>query len=308
MKKILSIVTILIISISLVACNFAEEKEYNLDNPTRVAILSLDILDILNEVDFDKTGIKELGILFKGRVDYLEQFNTKEVVDLGTHNAFNELALQKLEPELIILGSRVSSMEIELKKKFPKAEIYNATHNISIGELTDTLNKNVEFLGNKFPLIKDDLNNKFTTIKDDIAAVKALNTKENRALVVILSGTEVRYYGADSRFGMIFKEFGFKNAGYNTENDDSHGEAIGFEAISDINPEVVFVLDRSSTINSDGERIDFNQFVTNGKNFNIPAFMNEKIYQLDGNAWYMTSGGFRSANTMIIDMNQYLVK
>lgn len=307
MKKILSIVTILIISISLVACNFAEEKEYNLDNPTRVAILSLDILDILNEVDFDKTGIKELGILFKGRVDYLEQFNTKEVVDLGTHSPFSYLPLQKMEPELIILGSRVSSLELELKKKFPKAEIYNATHNISNGELIDTMSKNVEFLGSKFPLIKDDLNTKFTTIKDDIAAVKALNTKDTRALVVILSGKEVRYYGADSRFGMIFKEFGFKNAGY-TENDDSHGEAIGIEAIKNINPEVVFVLDRSSTINSDGERIDFNEFITNGKNFNIPAFMNEKIYQLDGNAWYMTSGGFRSANTMITDMNKYLVK
>lgn len=305
MKKTILAITIFITGIILVGCNFSEEKTYDLENPTRVAFLGLDVLDILNEVKFENTGIKEMGMLFKGNVDYLDKFNDdSKVIDLGTHNAINYDELIKLAPELIILSSRTQKFKDDLAKAHPNAEIYDATHGISKGELIDTLNKNVEFLSSKFPLIKNELETQLAEIKTSINEIKT-KSNDTQALVILLSAGKTSSYDLDSRFGMIYKEFGFIIPENNISGDNAHGDSLSFEAIKEINPEVIFVLDRSATIGDEVE-IDFNAFTSNSLIKNTIAGENNNIFQLNGNAWYMTSGGFKSTRQMIRDISQFL--
>lgn len=309
MKKFIAVITTILVSFTLVSCRFAKAKEFDLEKPTRIAVMSLDIMDMLNEVDFDKTGIKEIGMLFKGNVDYLNKFNNnKDVIDLGTHNNLLYTRLDLLDPELIILGSRVTSMENEFKKKYPKAEVYNATHGISEGDLTDTMKKNVDFLGKKFPNIKDDLETNYNSIVDDISNFKETNPTDARALVILLNGDKFTSYQEVSRFGMIYKEYGFKIAKHNNDssnNDQQHGNQLDYEAIKEINPDVIFVLDRASTIGENNDSLDFKKFKDNEVLKLTNSYKTGNIISLDGDAWYMTSGGFNSARTMTIDMLKY---
>ncbi|HHW79447.1 MAG TPA: ABC transporter substrate-binding protein [Acholeplasmataceae bacterium] len=306
MKKIFILVTILFITVSLASCNFEDEKEFDIENPTRVAFLTLDILDILSDVGFEKTNIKEMGMLFKGEVDYLEEFNNDNVIDLGTHRALNYDEIDKLDPELIILGNRTRSFKVELEEKYPKAIIYDATHDISIGGLINTLDKNVEFLSSVFPNIKSDLENKFNTIKNDINELKGQNIDVS-TLVIVLSGQEPRTNGKDSRYGILYKDFGFKVASEEYNSSDSHGQIISYEAILEINPIVIFVMDRSSTV-GENEALDFDSFLNNTFVKETDAFANSNVFLLNGDAWYMTSGGFISARAMIKDVETFLVK
>ena len=312
MKKFILVITIILGLFTLASCKFAEENEYDLQNPTRVAVMTLDVLDILNEVGIENTSIKKLGMLFKGNVKYLDKFNNdKEVYDLGTHNAINFTELDKLDPELIILGSRVSSKEEELSKMYPNALIYNAAHGISNGDLAATLEKNIEFLGKVFPEIKVDLSLEFNTLKNAILEIKNKNELKPRALVVLLNGDKFTVYQENSRFGMIYKEFGFEIAKHSAEapeGEPEHGAIVTYEAILEVNPDVIFILDRAATIGEDGSGLNFDKFVGNELIQKTIAATSKNIFSLDGDAWYMTSGGFYSSNVMIQDMNKYFNK
>lgn len=305
MKKIILVLMTLILSISLLGCKFEEDKEFDTINPTRVAFLGLDILDILDTVGFEKTGITEVGMLFKSsNVKSLASFNNnKDVIDLGSHNAINYDKLDILNPELIILSSRTTSKKLELTLKYPQALIYDATQKLSDGDLMQSINNNINFLKGVFPNIEEGLMTYYNNLVLDIAAIK-VKSNDIRALVIMLTGDELKYYGANSRFGMIYKDFGFSLSAPSISTDDSHGSALSYEMISEYNPEVIFVMDRTKAIGED-TAVDFNKLRAQTLVKNTIAGKNDAIYNLDGDAWYLTSGGFKATLQMILDINQH---
>ena len=126
---------------------------------------------------------------------------------------------------------------------------------------------------------------------------------------MMLNGNKVTYQkGESSRYGVIFREFGFiEAAGDDTKYDEitSHGHEISLEFISDINPEVIFLLDRNLIANS----IESDKtFLTEVKLAGVDAIKNDYIFNLNPEAWYTVTGGITATEQMITDIKAFIQK
>ena len=85
----------------------------------------------------------------------------------------------------------------------------------------------------------------------------------------------------------------------------SHGNVVGYEYVKMVNPQVLFLLDRglatggSSTI----EFVIENQLIKD-----TDAGINDHIYTLDPEAWYISTGGIKSTYQMIEDLLIFINK
>ena len=109
------------------------------------------------------------------------------------------------------------------------------------------------------------------------------------------SGGEVTAFGTGSRFDVIFDEFGVTPAVEDIEA-ATHGEAVSFEFIGSANPDLLFVLDRDSTIGQEGASAQ--QILTNDLVAATSAWKNNKVFYLNGANWYLIGAGFTASPAM----------
>jgi iron complex transport system substrate-binding protein len=139
--------------------------------------------------------------------------------------------------------------------------------------------------------------------------VSEIKTKTNempeKAIILLANDGKVSAYGPGSRFGFIHDTLGFKPA------DDSiavstHGQSISFEYVMNLDPDYIFVIDRSAVVgNSDtaAKELIENDLVKHTK-----AFQNNKIIYLDPNVWYLSGGGLKSTQLMVDDVQKALAQ
>ena len=76
---------------------------------------------------------------------------------------------------------------------------------------------------------------------------------------------------------------------------NTHGDTISFEYIKTLNPNIIFVVDRSQAIGGEPSIGILDNVLVNSTD----AAMNDRIVILDSIAWYIVSGGYQSTLTMI---------
>lgn len=82
------------------------------------------------------------------------------------------------------------------------------------------------------------------------AALKAKAATAGNALLVLTTGGKMSTYGAGSRFGILFDEYGVTPADTNIKI-GNHGQPASFEYILEKNPDWLFVIDRDAAIGQD---------------------------------------------------------
>jgi len=272
-----------------------------LTNPSRVAIFSYDALDIIDFAGIEKTSIKMLGFPKNNLPTYLNQYNQEMYFNLGTLFIPDWDALDLFQPELIILGSRSSGAYDRLNQQFPNADILDMT--MVYGEYSEGLDRNIENLSKIFPTIKNELDNALNDIDIKMNNIKMVANAYN-ALFIMVNGESLSFYGENGRFAVLYDEFGFLSADQNQEG-GSHGNVVGYEYVKMVNPQVLFLLDRglatggSSTI----EFVIENQLIKD-----TDAGINDHIYTLDPEAWYISTGGIKSTYQMIEDLLIFINK
>lgn len=112
-----------------------------------------------------------------------------------------------------------------------------------------------------------------------------------------VEGDSVTGYGMGSRFSFIHNELSISPADMNFGNGDAntHGDTISFEYIKTLNPNIIFVVDRSQAIGGEPSIGILDNVLVNSTD----AAMNDRIVILDSIAWYIVSGGYQSTLTMI---------
>src|SRR5690606_17803394 len=105
-------------------------------------------------------------------------------------------------------------------------------------------------------------------------------------------------------YGVLYSEFGFTPSDPNVGLTTEHGQIVSYEYVSDINPEIIFLMDRGLATGSTGST---NQVIQNGLIQNTDAGKNENIYLLDPQAWYILPGGITSTLQMIEDIEQVFI-
>lgn len=319
MKKILYVV-MLVMSFVLLGCGeLSVSKESSesqgQEKKLRVAVYDMGILDIMDNIGFEKFNIGTLSIpeyLAKGD---LHKYSNYGGPDLGLHHEPTIEPLKLLQPDVVILTNRFRSLEDQIRKEFPKAIVYQAA--IDPTKYVEGLIKNYEFLENTFPAVKDELKASETELTTEIAEFQELTKDFNqKSLILMPNGKSIATYGSGGRFDMIHSTFGFpdvlddkdltEDIQIQATSSNAHGNNINYEFFTQVNPDIVFLIDRN-LISNDNEASESIQDLMNSSAFkNTNAFKNKKIISLDPNAFYVYPGGFNTTKVMMEGLKKAL--
>lgn len=151
----------------------------------------------------------------------------------------------------------------------------------------------------KEELIEDEVNN----IEN---AIRALNEKAKsiakNALFVMANDGNLSAYGQDSRFGILYNEFGLTPVDEDIKA-STHGQKITFEYIMEKDPDYIFVMDRAAVAGGD---VSAKQVMDNDLIKSTKAFKNNDIIYLDAHVWYVSSGGITGTMKMIEEVQSSL--
>ena len=294
-------------------------------NPTVVAIYDFGVLDILYNVGFERTGIETLIIPAStgGLPDSLSYFDGADFVhNGGTLFYVDHDVLDLIQPELVILGARSFGMnaagdrlEDDDRNAFRDETFarYEETTWIRLGpgreiNLVQDMTKNAEVLGQIFPDLADDIQAELASILAGIEEVYELASASDSTAIfaMMMDATSLSVFNPGSRFNMLYEEFGFTAADPDDELEftDQHGFDVRAEYLLSVDPDVIFVLDRSNNMIGPGPA--FENITSDPIVAQTSAGQNDNIFALDPTSWYTITGGFGAARQMIDDLMMYL--
>jgi iron complex transport system substrate-binding protein len=253
-------------------------------NPEKVVVFDFGILDTLDELGVEVTGVPQATI-----PSYLEKYADKKYTNVGSLKEPDFEAIHAMQPDVIFITTR----QAELYEQF--AEIAPTVYvELDYTNYMDSFEKNMNLVGEIFGQ-EDKV---ASELKDIKASVEELNKKasalDKKGLIVLANEGKVSAYGPSSRFGLIHDVFGFGAADEKIEV-STHGQSISFEYIKETNPDVLFVIDRNTAVGGEAGAKDV---IENELVQTTAAYQNEKIIYLDPDSWYLSGGGLKSVKIM----------
>lgn len=268
------------------------------ENPERVVVIGFDLLDVM-----DSLGLKDKII---GVVDptgplfpyYLEGYENVE--SAGNLFAEDLESIAKLKPDLIIAGARTQKAYDGLNEIAPT--VYYGIPGFG-SDYKEGLHNNIRSIAQIFNKAEEGetlISNLDAKIEEVAEKVSALESAQ--ALFLVVNGKSIGLFSDDpaSRYGFVFKEFGFESLASLDEISQeaaTHGDSVSFEFISAKNPDFLIVLDRSAATAT--EDVAASDTLDNELVRSTNAYKNDHIIYLDGSAWYIGTGGVRSTEIMI---------
>jgi len=252
-------------------------------------------------VAFDLAAIdtlSALGVSLDGVPDFrAPAFLEGAMGDVATMGSLFEPDLEKLAilgPDLIVAGGRSQEAVGAMSEVAPTIDM-----TIWGAGLIDQSKARTSAYGAIFgkEAEADAIN---AALDDKIAAVKAADNGKGAGLIVMANGGKLSAYGDDSRFGWLHTTTGLP-AAFAEIDPETHGEAISFEFIADVNPDWILVIDRLAAIGRDGEAAAVT--MDNPLVAGTTAGQNGQIIYLDSAPLYLAAGG---ANAMQIVLDQFV--
>lgn len=265
--------------------------------PQRIAALDLAALDILDSLGL---GDRVVGIPKKSSVSYLTAYiDNGEITNLGSVKEVDMEALNSLEPDLIIIGGRLSSEYENLTKIAPTIGV-QIDH--EEGYLTSA-RSNVEMIASLYGK-EEEAQEIFAGFEARIQALHAAAEGKTSITGLVTSGS-MSTLGNGSRCSLITNEVGFENAA--ADVNATHGDSASFELLLDKNPDYIFVLDRDTAINADGAKVA-KEVMDNEIVHKTNAYQNDQIVYLTPDVWYLSEGGITATDTMLKDLEAGVLK
>ena len=244
---------------------------------SNVAVYDNSALDTLMAL-----GVIPKGIIANILVDYLADAKQSDSIEVGTLFEPDLEALNRLKPEVILIGGRMAPNYDVLAKLGPVVDVTNT------GVSVDNSQKLLSELAKLF-----DKEERAAELQENLAKELALTKdivkNQGKALMIMVNGTKIASFGAQSRFGYLFNDFGWEAAD-DTDSTARHGQPVSFEFIRKLDPEWLIVMDRSSAIQAKGENA--NAVLDNALLKESKAFKNDRIIYLDTSS-YLASGGYQ---------------
>lgn len=264
-------------------------------NPSKVISFDLGSIDTLETINVDIMGLPKANL-----PDYLSSYKAEKYGDFGSLKEPNFEAIHAAKPDLIIISLRQAPLYDQFAEIAP-------TINLTLDEQNyiASTNNNSKIIGEVFEQegaiaaeLKG-LQDKVNQLRENTANM------DETALILTVNDGKISAYGSGSRFGIIHDEFGFKPAD-KTIQVSRHGQTASFEYVMNLNPDYIFVVDRSAVVGN-GET-SAKQVVENDLVKNTNAYKNDKIIYLDPNVWYLSGGGVKSTSKMVDDIQNAINK
>lgn len=298
MNKTFSIATLILMMVAVSFSAFAQQENITVvhelgevqaaKNPQTVVVFDYGLLDTL-----DSFGVEVAGVVKSSLPSYLGKFRADQYADIGTLFEPNFERIYELQPDLILVSGRQAQVFAELNRIAPTIYL-----TIDTQDYWGSFSSNLRLLGEIFDR-RELVESELAGIKDAIDAINAQAAGlGSSALILMANDGSLSVYGPGSRFGVIHKEFGFLAADSNIEV-VNHGQNVSFECLVQVNPDLIFVIDRAATA---GGSISAQQVMDNPLVRMVEAYRNDNIYYLNSQVWYTASGGLVGTKIMVEDL------
>ncbi|MGO2386514.1 MAG: siderophore ABC transporter substrate-binding protein [Psychrobacter sp.] len=210
-------------------------------NPSPLVVYDMTLMQNLAALDVAVDGAPG-GLLLKN----LNSETQPDPKAVGTVFEPDLEALNAMQPQAILVGSRMAEKYDELSSIAPTLDMSIDTANIY-----ESSKQRLHDLGALFG--KSDQAAKLQQNIDGLITETKSLTEENKGtgLVVMVNGNKMSTYGEKSRYGFIHTVLGVPMSD-DQVTDAPHGQPISFEYIQKANPDWLFVVDRSAAIGEDG--------------------------------------------------------
>lgn len=304
MKKLLTLITIGILSLFIfVGCSSSSSENNNQSNssqnkikithskgetevptnPKKVVVFDLGILDIISSLNID-TEVAVPTSLPKS----LSEYNSAKTV--GSIKEPNLEAIHEFKPEVIFISGRQEDYYDELNKIAPTVYV-----DLETASYMEDFSNNVKNIGKIFNKTKE-ADAKLAEINSKVEeGTKKASASNEKALIVLTNNGNLSAYGKGSRFGFVHDVLGVKTAD-ETIKASTHGQEANYEYIAKVNPDILFVVDRTTI--TGGEKTATST-LENDLIKKTNAYKNKKIVYLDPEAWYLVGGGISTVETMV---------
>jgi iron complex transport system substrate-binding protein len=195
-------------------------------------------------------------------------------------------AVAALAPDLIVVGGRSSTQYDALAAIAPSIDMTISGER----SLTAEALARLEAYGALFGA-SETAAGLAAELDAKLEAARAAVAGEGDALIVMTNGPKVSAYGPGSRFGWLHSELGL-GASIPDVEAATHGEAISFEFIHEVNPDWLVVVDRSAAIGE--EAAGARETLDNPLVAETDAWKNDQVVFLDAASIYIADGGYRS--------------
>lgn len=256
-------------------------------DPENVAVLDFGHLDTLialgKEDAVTGTATENMPAYLADTADRFE--------NVGTLKEPNVEALANLAPELIIISNRLVDFAEQLEGIAPVVVL-----SVDYTDYWGSVQKNITALGTIFDE-EEAAEEAIATLNEEIEAVQATTAGiSEKTLTLLLNDGSMSAFSTGSRFGFIHETLGFTPVDAAIE-DSTHGQSVGYEGLLEINPQILFVVDRTAAI---GTASDENAaLLENDFVYQTDAYKQDKIINLSSDLWYLSGGGIESVHLMV---------
>ena len=261
-------------------------------NPKKIVTLDLGAADTIRALSKESNIV---GMPKKTLPAYLKNLPSS-IKNVGSMKEPNMEAIAALKPDLIIASGRTAQYVKKLKEIAPT--VLFQTDN---KDYWGSTKKNILSLASIFgedgtKKAKSEL----ATLDKEIQTVVAANEKSNKnALAMMLNEGAISAFGAKSRFAFLYSTLKFKLTDAKIK-ESRHGQEVSFESIKQINPDIIFVLNRTLAIGGDNSA---NKDLLNNSLIQETITKPSQVLQPSTtDLWYLSGGGLESTKLMIEDV------
>jgi iron complex transport system substrate-binding protein len=256
--------------------------DVELSTPNKIAVYDTGSIDTLHAL-----GVKMDGVADVSKVLPYVKSSTAQSKNIGTVFEPNLEALNELQPDLIIVGTRTA-------KKFD--DVSRIAKTIDMTDNGDKLIESgltrIDSFGKLFDKEKEASQLK-AEIEGLFNATKAAVKDKGNGLIILVNGGKISAFGSGYRLSWIHHDLGIPMADPNIKT-QGHGQSVSFEFIQKLNPDWLFVLDRIAAIGQEGQTAQ--QVLDNELIRQTKAWKNGNVIYLSS-ASYLAPGGIEQLRT-----------
>ncbi len=253
--------------------------------PERVVVIEHGILDTIDTLG---AGDAVVGVPHHAIPTSLDHFATS-TANTGTLFEPDYEAINAAAPDLIIVGGRSAPTLPEMQKIAPTIDL---SFNWGTQGFIDSFETNTTAIGQIFGA-EEQAAAAITEVTEHAQEISATAADAGAGLVIMTSAGEVSAYGPseEGRYDFVYNLLGITPA-IDQVGIDTHGDAVSFEFIADLDPDMLIVLDRDAAIGEQSEAAAavLDNDLVNGTS----AVKNEKVLYVNTENWYMSFGGITS--------------
>ena len=276
-------------------------------NPQRIAILDMAALDIVDALGVGDRVVGSAKVTIEYLTDYNPDDSNGAIMNLGTVKTADLEKVAASEPDIIFIGGRLASVYADLEAIAPV--VYLAVdYEKGIVESTKANTQTIASIFGKEAEV-DAMFNDFQPRIDTLNTL--LNGKD--VLLGMYNSNALGLMDTESQLNIIAKELGANNLGETIGEVEkaTHGEEASWETIITLDPEYMFILDRSTATGASDEGVmGAREVIENDLIKELDVYKDGKIvYFIEhANVWYTATGGIQALDTMLADLEGALLK